>query len=84
MFSCFAKYIIEKNDVVFGAILNKSYTELYHLKVENLDDLDKLRGSKYLQSDISNTYALVRDELIDKRLVLFSGTPCQIFALKKY
>ena len=52
--------------------------------VENKYDLYKLRGSKYLQSRISDIYVKVKEQLENNRFVLFSGTPCQISGLKAF
>jgi coenzyme F420-reducing hydrogenase beta subunit len=52
--------------------------------VETLKDLDKLRRSKYVQSDMGKTFILARSFLEDSRLVLFTGTPCQVAGLKSF
>ena len=52
------------------------------IRVDNLDDLSKLRGSKYLQANTGNVFKQVQKDLNAGREVLFSGTPCQIDALK--
>ena len=65
-----------------------SYTHLeqvvHHIGVENKYDIKRLQGSKYVQSDIGETYFLVEEELKKGRYVLFVGTPCQVAALKRY
>lgn len=84
VFFCLAKYIIEKGGVVFGAAFDKEFT-LKHIGVESLEEvLNKLCGSKYLQSDIGNAYVQCQHELNLGRYVLFSGTPCQIAGLKNF
>ena len=55
-----------------------------HTFVNNTIDLEKLRGSKYVQSKIGNMYKEVEMFLKNQRLVLFTGTPCQIEGLKMY
>ena len=52
-----------------------------HSYVENISDLEKILTSKYVQSEIGDTYTLVRDFLKQGREVLFCGTPCQIAGL---
>lgn len=88
IFSLLASNIIRKNGVVFGASFNEKF-ELYHTYAETMDDISKFRGSKYLQSDIKNSYRKVKEFLDNDRYVLFTGTPCQIEGLinflgKKY
>ena len=56
--------------------------EIEHICVENIEDLSKLQKSKYVQSFIGNAYSIAKNKLKDGRLVLFSGTPCQIAAMK--
>ena len=48
------------------------------------EDLDILRGTKYLQSDVSGIYKAVKQLLNEGKLVLFSGCPCQIAAMRSF
>ena len=83
MFTLFAEKIIKEGGIVVGAALDDNHT-VKHCIVHSLDDIPKLRGSKYVQSIIGDTYAEVRSLLRSGKKVLFSGTPCQIAGLKKY
>ncbi len=83
MFSILANYVLENNGVVFGAAYNDN-NEVEHIKVENKQELAKLRNSKYVQSNIKNTYKEAEKNLIEDRMVLFTGTPCQISGLKAF
>ena len=83
VFTAIAEEIIRKGGVVFGA----SFTNDWHVVHEYSEDIDRLkyfRGSKYIQSDTSNSYSLVKEFLNDNRWVLFSGTPCQVRGLLLY
>ena len=71
------KSIIEKGGVVFGAKGNV-IDGVYHTKCETIEELEETRWSKYLQSDLGETYKEAKAELKKGRLVLFTGTPCQI------
>lgn len=86
VFAALATEVINKGGVAFGCSMEREKHELIpkHIMVDNLDDLIKLQGSKYVQSYIGDTYALAKKELEQGRLVLFSGTPCQIDGLKYY
>lgn len=75
---------IRMNGVVFGAYLDESTWKTYHIKVDTYEGVRLIRNSKYLQSNIKNTYIEVRECLNLGRNVLFIGTPCQIVGLKKY
>lgn len=83
IFSLIATQIINENGVVFGASFNNEFS-VQHTYVENIDGLQKLRGSKYVQSLIQTTYKKAKEFLDSDRYVLFTGTPCQIEGLYKY
>lgn len=83
MFTALAEYILKQGGVVFGAAFDKDW-QVSHQWAETLEDLDKLRRSKYVQSDINGTYKKAEDFLKAGRQVLFTGTPCQIAGLKNY
>ena len=79
-FSVFARWIFSKNGVVVGACINdKMYVK--HIVVDNIEGLNSLRGSKYVQSDLNDTYSMVRAYLKNNRMVLFTGTGCQVAGL---
>lgn len=83
IFTILAEQIIDEGGVVFGAAFNDKW-EVEHSYVENKEQLVKFRGSKYVQSKIGESYKDAKSFLKEGRRVLFSGTPCQIAALKKY
>lgn len=83
MFSLLAEKIIRKGGVVFGAAYDENL-KVKHIAVDNIADLQKLRGSKYVQSEIGNTYSQVKKLLSENRFVLFSGTPCQVDGLYSF
>lgn len=83
LFYLLAEYTIKNGGVVFGAKFNDNWDVVHHY-VDNLYALDSLLGSKYVQSDIGNSYKMAEIFLKDGREVLFSGTPCQISGLKHY
>lgn len=82
-FSILAEYIISNGGVVFGALFNESY-EVVHSYTEDFHEIDKFRASKYVQSKIGDSYKKVEYFLRNGRLVLFSGTSCQIKALSLF
>lgn len=83
IFSLVAEFVIKQKGIVFGAAFNEEFI-VHHIYVESEEELYKLRGSKYVQSILENTYAEAKKFLKNDRLVLFSGTECQIAGLKKY
>ena len=83
VFTAFAENVLCKGGVVFGACFDKSFN-VVHDYIESVEDIYRLRGSKYVQSKIGDAYKLVRNFINQKRLVLFTGTPCQLSGLKSY
>ena len=83
MFTALAEVILNEGGVVFGAAFDKEWN-VVHTCAEKLEDLDKLRRSKYVQSNIGNTYQQAKLFLEKGRKVLFTGTPCQIAGLRNY
>ena len=83
VFTVLAENVIAEGGVVFGAMFNERW-EVVHGQIENIGELDKLRGSKYVQSRIGTSYQAVETSLKAGRKVLFSGTSCQVAGLKKF
>jgi len=83
IFTLVAEQIIEENGVTFGAMFDGEF-EVIHSYVETKGELEKLRGSKYVQSNVDDTYSQAKGFLKEGRKVLFTGTPCQIGGLKSY
>lgn len=79
-FYSIAKYILNMNGVVYGCAYS-NHLQAKHVRIDGLEKLEKLQGSKYVQSDIGNSYLNVKKDLELQKVVLFSGTPCQIAGL---
>ena len=83
MFTAFASYLLQQQGVVYGAEMT-SELQVRHCAVNDEAGLARLRGSKYVQSNLGDCYRQVRFLLQQGRKVLFSGTPCQIAGLKGF
>ncbi|MDY2883956.1 MAG: Coenzyme F420 hydrogenase/dehydrogenase, beta subunit C-terminal domain [Romboutsia timonensis] len=83
IFTLLSELTIQSGGVVFGAGFDENYN-VRHAYVDNMDDLKKFRGSKYVQSTIGSSYYDAKKFLEQGRQVLFTGTPCQIAGLKRY
>lgn len=83
VFSLMCKYTISKKGVVFGAAFDESFS-VNHMYAETLEECKKFMGSKYVQSKIGDSYIKAKQFLDNKRVVLFSGTPCQIAGLEAF
>ena len=81
-FTALAEYILEGGGVVYGAALDGKQ-HLRHVACFRKEDLWRLRGAKYVQSDLGQTFREIR-EALKKRPVLFSGTPCQVDGLYRF
>lgn len=75
-----SRYVINKGGVVYGCT-GKDIRNVHHIRVENLEELELLKGSKYVQSFIGGIYNDLKHDLQSGRLVLFVGTPCQVAGL---
>ena len=82
VFSILAKNILSKKGIVYGCEMINNKAK--HIRITKVNELDKIRGSKYIQSSIMDTYKLLKKDLDNKKQVLFSGTPCQIGAIKAF
>ena len=82
VFTALAQVILKKGGVIAGAYLDLKTHDVVHIIVDNEEDLSKLRCSKYYQSLAYPVYSKVLRYIKDKRYVLFTGTACQVVALK--
>ncbi len=83
-----AKYIIKNNGIVFAAKFDENF-HVVHDSFDNIKGIYRYMGSKYAPSKLGNTFKLIKENLEEGRLVMFSGTPCQNngltnFLKKKY
>jgi len=83
LFGALAYITFEKNGVVFGCAWNANM-EPEHICIDNPADMYKLHGSKYVQSDVKNTYVEAKKYLEQGRAVLYTGVPCHIAGFKSY
>lgn len=82
-FLLLAQKTIQENGMVYGAAWTDDW-HVHHIGIEKIEDLPLLCGSKYLQSDVEDSYRNAARELKTGRKVLFSGCPCQIAGLYGY
>ena len=83
VFPLLAEYVLEQGGYICGAAWNQDNL-VEHIIISKKDDLYKLKGSKYLQSDVKDVYCQIKKILKQEKLVLFSGTPCQVAGLNAY
>lgn len=83
IFTALSDKILADDGVIYGCTFDENYQAI-HMRATTKDDRNKFRGSKYIQSRIDGIFSLVKEDLINGKKVLFSGTSCQVAALKKY
>lgn len=82
-FTVLSDEILKNKGVVYGCVMQDNH-EAVHIRAETCEDRDKMRGSKYIQSNLGNAFLMAKNDLLDGRKVLFTGTPCQIDGLKNF
>lgn len=83
VFYSIAKDILNNRGIVYGAKYS-DVLEVVHSGETTEDGIKTFQGSKYVQSNLGNTYAEIRAKLKKHMLVLFVGTPCQVEGLKQF
>ena len=79
----FAENIIKNNGIVYGCAYSKG-CHIQHIRINKIEDLDKLKGSKYVHSYVLDTFRQVKKDLNEGLTVLYIGTPCKIAGLRNY
>lgn len=82
-FTAISEHVLEQNGIVYGAAHDEKLNTI-HIRASNSEERDKCRGSKYVQSDLTDVFSMVRDDLQKNNNVLFTGTPCQIAGLNEF
>lgn len=75
--------IIDDGGYVFGCKYNEKCVAI-HAKATNIIELKAFCGSKYVQSDLNEVFASVRNQLLKGEKVLFTGTSCQVSGLYNF
>lgn len=84
VFSELAIPILKAGGCVVGCVMDVPQKKAMHMLVEDAKALSQMRGSKYIQSELGDVFALAKQQLEQGRKLLFSGTPCQIDGFKRY
>ena len=86
IFAALATYFLKNNGIVLGTSLDfANGNPIAHIiKIDKLNQLYRLQGSKYVQSFVEDSYRKTKESLDQRKEVLFSGTPCQIAGLHGY
>lgn len=80
VFGAIAKTFLKEGGFISGAIYDEHHN-VHHILSNNIDDFDRIIGSKYVQSDTSNVYTAIKRKLQEGHKILFCGCPCQVAGL---
>lgn len=84
LFAALAMSWLKSGGLAAGAVMDCSQeVQIHHVLSDRCDDLYRMQGSKYVQSDAWRCYQAVKEALANGKQVLFSGTPCQIAAIRQ-
>ena len=83
MFTIISDYVLENNGIVYGVKFDENFKAV-HTRCETKKQRDKCRGSKYSQSDLNDTFSKVKEDLKKGKMVMFTGTPCQVAGINKF
>lgn len=84
VFTLLAEWMLDQGGVVCGAAYTDDCYSVEHIIATNRDELQRLRGSKYVQSNTGLVYTRVKEYLDNGMPVLFTGTPCQVAAVNSF
>lgn len=83
IFTALSDYVLENQGVIYGCVLNEHF-EAVHIRAKTAEERNRMRGSKYVQSNIGDAYRQVKKDLKDGKMVMFTGTSCQIAGLQGF
>ena len=86
VFAVLADEVLSHGGIVYGSALvfENERLEPKHIRVDRIEDVHLLQGSKYVQSAIGDTYRQAKEDLLSGKRVMFTGTPCQVAGLNQY
>ena len=82
-FTAAAHWILENGGVVYGVIFDENIRAV-HARADSKEALERMRLSKYVQSDLGDTFRQVKQDIQSGIPVLFTGTPCQVKGINGY
>ena len=82
-FTELARVILSQGGKVIGAAYDKD-NFVHHVMISSYEEIEKVRQSKYIQSDMEDVYATINKILKSGTKVLFCGAPCQVAGLKHF
>lgn len=84
VYYAFAQHILKNGGYIVGSIYEEGYKSARHIISNSIEDLEKVMGSKYFQSNLEGIYTETKKILDTGKIVLFCGAPCQCAAIQKF
>ncbi len=81
--SVFSRLFLRTGGVVYGST-GIDCTHVHHVRISSENEIDKIKGSKYVQSAVEDAFLQIKKDLKTGLKVLFVGTPCQVAGLLSY
>ena len=81
-FSVIAEYFLKRGAIIYATGFDNDLNVVY-MRITDESDLCKVKGSKYVRSNLNDTYQNILDDLDDDREVLFIGSACYVAGIKK-
>lgn len=82
-FTALSDYILSQNGIIYGVKFDEQFN-IIHSKAVTKEERDNFKGSKYVQSDLKDSFIEIKSLLKEGKYILFTGTPCQVSGLKSY
>ncbi len=83
LFTGITDVVLECRGVIYGAVLDEEL-RVHYKRADNSQQRDAMRGSKYVQSYLDDTFRSIKEDLKNEKIVFFIGTPCQVNGLKNF
>lgn len=81
-FPALVEWFLSNNGLICGCIWDDNMKPI-HVLTDDKMIIEKMRGSKYVQSDIKKVAIEIKEKIKSKK-ILFTGTPCQVAAIKLF
>lgn len=83
VFTEIARETVKNGGIAYGVVYADDF-KVQHERIVELNGIERLPGSKYVQSDVGTTFSRVKEDVEAGHQVVFCGTPCQVAGLKNY
>ncbi|MDE7363397.1 MAG: Coenzyme F420 hydrogenase/dehydrogenase, beta subunit C-terminal domain [Ruminococcus sp.] len=83
IFTALSDAVLSEQGIIYGCVMTDDFRAV-HIRADDAETRNRMRGSKYIQSELGDIFYKVKTDLQHERKVLFSGTSCQISGLKSY